>query len=143
MEGMTAAQEEEGIAWIANTMAAAEHEFVHVHPHLPVQINMDCGVVLSNQAPPIELWLFVNRTLVVPATDFKGVCIWCWECGHELKEKQSLDMSDMQHEVPAPCTWHDAVHIKKIGAWVAALTQKAYHSTYMKHNHQLIKAVVA
>ena len=30
MEGMTAAQEEEGITWIANTMAAAEHEFAHM-----------------------------------------------------------------------------------------------------------------
>ena len=44
MEGMTAAQEEEGIMWIANTMAAAEHQYAHVRPCLPVQINTGCSV---------------------------------------------------------------------------------------------------
>ena len=39
MEGVTAAQEEEGIAWIANAMAAAEHEFAHARPRLPVRID--------------------------------------------------------------------------------------------------------
>ena len=76
-----------------------------------------------------------NGTLVAPATVFKGVCICCWEHGHEpkkCKEKQSLDMSDMQREAPAPCTQHDTAHIKKIGAWAAAPALKAYNSAYQK-----------
>ena len=52
MEGVTAAQEEEGIAWIANAMAAAEHEFTHARPRLPVRIDTGRDVVPSNQAPP-------------------------------------------------------------------------------------------
>ena len=123
MEGVTAAQEEEGIAWIANAMAAAEHEFAHARPRLPVRIDTGRDVVLSNEAPPVEPRPFANGTPVVPAADFKGVCIWCWERGHEskkCKEKQSPDMSDMQREAPAPRTRHDAAHIKKIGARAAA-----------------------
>ena len=142
MEGVTAAQEAEGITWIANAMAAAEHEFAHARPRLPVRIDTGRDVVLSNEAPPVEPRPFANGTPVVPAADFKGVCIWCWERGHEskrCKEKQSPDMSDKQREAPAPRTRHDAAHIKKIGARAAAPTQKAYHSTYMKRNRQLIK----
>ena len=92
MEGVTAAQEEEGIAWIANVMAAVEHEYAHAYLHLPVRTDMGCDVVLSSQAPPVEPRPFANRTPVLPAADFKGVCIWCWEHGHEskkCKEKQS------------------------------------------------------
>ena len=48
MEGVTAAQEAEGITWIANAMAAAEHEFAHARPRLPVRIDTGPGVVLSN-----------------------------------------------------------------------------------------------
>ena len=44
MEGVTAAQEEEGMAWIANAMAAAEHEFAHARPRLPVRIDTGHGV---------------------------------------------------------------------------------------------------
>ena len=62
MEGVTAAQEEEGMAWIANAMAAAEHEFAHARLRLPVQINTGRGVVLSNQAPPVEPRPFANGT---------------------------------------------------------------------------------
>ena len=107
MEGVTAAQEEEGIAWIANAMAAAEHEFAHARPRLPVRIDTGPGVVLSNEAPPVEPRPFANGTPVVPAADFKEVCIWCWERGHEpkkCKEKQTPDMSDMQRKAPAPHT---------------------------------------
>ena len=72
MEGVTAAQEEEGMAWIANAMAAAEHEFAHARPRLPVRIDTGRDVVLSNEAPPVEPRPFANGTPVVLAADFKG-----------------------------------------------------------------------
>ena len=76
MEGVTAAQEEEGTAWIANAMAAAEHKYAHARPRLPVRTDMGHGVVLSNQAV-VEPRPFANGSPVVPAADSKGVCIWC------------------------------------------------------------------
>ena len=72
MEGVTAAQEEEGIAWIANAMAAAEHEFAHARPRLPVRIDTGRDVVLSNEAPPVEPRPFAGLSAALPIKYFRS-----------------------------------------------------------------------
>ena len=44
MEGVTAAQEAEGIAWIANAAAAADHEFAIARPRLRGPAEIEPGV---------------------------------------------------------------------------------------------------
>ena len=69
MEGVTAAQEAKGIAWIANAMAAAEHESAHARrPRLwePAWNNVGHGCVLSNQAATVEPRPLATGTPVVP-----------------------------------------------------------------------------
>ena len=65
MEGVAAAQEEEGTVWIANlnAMAAVEHKSAHARPRLPVRTDMGHVVVLSNQAAA-EPRPFANGTPV-------------------------------------------------------------------------------